>query len=370
MALRVRGKSGFYHAYFRTVVSMPDGRLRRVMKTVNLGTTDKVAAKALEAELLAKNRSAVQHQRATAHLIRLDVAAGLRPPEDLPAPVIRRKRQKRLAISDAISAAQKYKNLGSSCQKVFRAFCREIPLRYMDEVTPEIAFDYLSKKCPLETSGKTYNNIKSALNCIFRLTLMESGMEESPFAVIPNRSLSSRHQRPFSEEEFRKIYETAPEPWKTAVLIAWFTGLRQKDVFLLRWDQIDGDLITTTPAKTARFGRSVRIPLHPQLAAALSALPRTGSRILGAWKYNPGNIVFRRAFGQILDQCGISDSDQGIVNFNSLRDSFVTRCDEAGIPRHAIRGLVGHVSDSQTDLYSHDLASARKIQDLPFVKLP
>lgn len=51
--------------------------------SVKAGTTDKVAAKALEAELLAKNRSAVQHQRATAHLIRLDVAAGLRPPEDV-----------------------------------------------------------------------------------------------------------------------------------------------------------------------------------------------------------------------------------------------------------------------------------------------
>lgn len=41
----------------------------------------------------------------------------------------------------------------------------------------------------------------------------------------------------------------------------------------------------------------------------------------------------------------------------------------AGVPRHAVRGLVGHISDSQTDLYSHDLTSARLVQSLPRVKL-
>jgi hypothetical protein len=43
----------------------------------------------------------------------------------------------------------------------------------------------------------------------------------------------------------------------------------------------------------------------------------------------------------------------------------VSRLDAAGIPRHAIRGMVGHVSDDTTDLYSHDLTTARQILDLP-----
>lgn len=43
--------------------------------------------------------------------------------------------------------------------------------------------------------------------------------------------------------------------------------------------------------------------------------------------------------------------------------------DAAGIPRHAVRGVVGHVSDDTTDLYSHDLQTARLIQHLPPAKL-
>ena len=157
--------------------------------------------------------------------------------------------------------------------------------------------------------------------------------------------------------------------WKSASLIAWFTGLRQKDVFLLRWDQIDGDVLTTLPAKTARFGRAVRIPIHPQLAEALRKLPRRGDRVLGAWDYDPESISFRRLFGSLLRKLDIRDNLHGIVVFNSFRDSFITRCDAAGVPRHAIRGIVGHTEDNTTDLYSHDLTSARQVQQLPRVKL-
>lgn len=370
MALLQRGKNNYYHCYFRTVIAKEDGTFKYATRTVNLYTTSLVEAKAIEAELLKKNKAARQHQRSEAHRIRLEVEAGFRPVSDLPGPIKREKRQKRLALAAALEAAGKYRKLGETTVRRFKQFIQAMSgVRYMDEITPEMAFDWLNNQCPLETSGKNYNNLKSAVNAVFKLTLLESGLQESPFARIPNRTLESKHQRPFTEDEFVRIYHAAEEPWKTAVLIAWHTGLRQKDVFLLRWDQIDGDILVTTPAKTARFGRSVRIPLHPQLAAALDQIPRTGDRVLGAWDYDPQSIQFRRYFHDLLDLLGIRDNEQGIVAFNSLRDSFVTRCDEAGIPRHAIRGLVGHVSDDQTDLYSHDLASARLIQNLPGVKL-
>ena len=40
MALRKRGKQGFWHAYFRTVTARPDGTLQYKLTTVNLGTAD------------------------------------------------------------------------------------------------------------------------------------------------------------------------------------------------------------------------------------------------------------------------------------------------------------------------------------------
>lgn len=278
MALRRRGKDNFYHAYFRTVLALPDGRLKYAMTTVNLGTSDLVTARALEAELLKKNKSVRLHQRAVSHQIQMEIAAGERPVSDLQK-ILHVKHRKRLKIKDALGAAMKYRELGKTAQERFKSFARSVPYTYMDEITPEIAFEYLEAKCRNSRNGKNFNNIKSALNNVFKLTLLDSGMDESPFSRIPSRQNFSQHQRPFTEDEFRLIYNSASEPWKTASLIAWFTGLRQKDIFLLRWDQIQGDVLVTVPAKTARFGRAVRIPLHPQLHEALLNLPHHGERI-------------------------------------------------------------------------------------------
>ncbi len=45
MALRKRGKSGYWHAYFRTIVSQGDGSLKYATTTVNLFTDDLITAR-------------------------------------------------------------------------------------------------------------------------------------------------------------------------------------------------------------------------------------------------------------------------------------------------------------------------------------
>ena len=231
---------------------------------------------------------------------------------------------------------------------------------------PHISASMPSVLAGLYGKSAWHPHFKLAFRSSSTLTRMESGLDQSPVDVIPSRRNDSRHQRPITEQEFIRLYQTAPEPWHTAVLIAWHTGLRERDVAALRWDQIRDGTILTTPGKTARFGRSVQIPVHPQLAAALDELPRASDFVLGAWlKSGQVQSQHRRQFALILASAGIASNQDGIVNFNSLRDSFVSRLDAAGIPRHAIRGMVGHTSDQMTDLYSHDLTTARRILDLP-----
>lgn len=370
MALRIRGKNKFYHAYFQKIVVDSDGKLRYVRTTIDLHTNDYLTAKALEQELMARNAAARSRLRLEAHLQRLeDTANGIQRPKVLNHPIHATRARKRLKLSDGLEAAAKYREISRDSAKIWKRFVEKCGCRYFDEVTPDRAFEFLNSYYGGDGQGKSFNNVKSAVNTIFTLLRIDAGIDESPFAKIPNRKHISAHQRPFTEEEFKAIYKAAFEPWKTASLIAWFTGLREKDVFELRWSNIDGDIITTKPAKTARFGRSVQIPLHPQLQAALNDLPRTNDLVLGCFKFSRKSQKFHRDFGEILKSLNIQDTEAGIVNFNCFRDSFVTRCDEAGIPRHATRGIVGHTKDKQTDLYSHDIISARKIQTMPGVKL-
>ena len=349
MAIRKRGR--FYHAYF--VQWERDGTdLRRRQIQRCLYTDDPDVARLLENKLMKEARETSTEAKAGAKIEAIMTGAT----------VHRVRPRRRVKIADAVRRAEQYAVLGDTALRHWRRFEREIGVSYLDEVTPEAALSYLEH---VGGGGKNFNNIRSALNGVFKLLLIDAGLPESPFERIHPRKVSSVSQRPFTREEYARILDVAEEPWRSAIQIAWFTGLREKDVFTLRWAEISGDLIRKLPAKTARFRREVLIPIHPSLAAVLQNIPRKGERVLGAWKYNPNYIGFRRAFGDILTRAGIQSSDDGRVCFNSLRNSFISRCDAAGIPRHAIRGIVGHVSDDMTDLYSHDETSARLIQTLP-----
>ena len=360
MAIRKRGKSGLYHAYFRGLDERPDGSLVMVTREVCLHTSDAITAAALDQQLREREKKHRAELRARAFARQLmypDVSA----PVSAVTPVLEH-RKTRLRLDAALDAAAKYADVSPTAARIWRRFARSVTVEYMDQLTPQIVHGYLGQY----EHGKTYNQRRWAIGRICALTRMESGLDQSPVSMIPSRRNDSRHQRPITEQEFIRLYQAAPEPWHTAVLIAWHTGLRERDVAALRWDQIRDGTILTTPGKTARFGRSVQIPVHPQLAAALDELPRVSDFVLGAWlKSGQVQSQHRRQFALILESVKVASNQDGIVNFNSLRDSFVSRLDAAGIPRHAIRGMVGHTSDQMTDLYSHDLTTARRILDLP-----
>jgi len=345
MALRKHGKT--WYAYF--VQWERDGtQLRKRQIERSLSTDDLDIARALEARLMQDARAASLAARSGAKIEAILHGGDVRKIRTTP---------RRLKITDALDRAAQYADLGFTAKSHWKRFAKHSGYTYMDEVTPDGAFAYLDK---LGLKGKSYNNMKSALNNVFRLLLRDSGMERSPFDTLPSRKISSLAQRPFTRAEYKRILAVAPSPWKEAVQIAWYTGLRKKDVFTLRWSEIHGDLIRKLPAKTARFRREVLIPIHPALQAVLSALPRRCEFVIASTANDRD-----RGFQAILQAAGIKQDESGTVNFNSFRNSFISRCDAAGIPRHAIRGIVGHVSDEQTDLYSHDETSARLIQSLP-----
>ena len=355
MALRKRGRwlYAYYDQWERDGLAL---KRRRVEKC--LYTEDRDVAKLLERKLMTDAKEESVQARAGAKIDAILTGGTVS---------VRRAAPRRMRIADAVSRAERYRTVGETARKLWKRFVRECGCVYMDEVTPHRALAYLEKIAP--NGGKVFNNTRSALNGIFKLLLIDANLNASPFELVRPARVSSLSQRPFTGEEYARILKAARSPWKEAVQIAWWTGLREKDVFTLKWSEIHGDLIRRLPAKTARFRREVLIPVHPTLAALLNGLKKKSSpdgRVLGHWPYRPKTATFSTGFREILEKAGIPQiTPAGRANFNSFRNSFISRCDAAGIPRHAIRGIVGHVSDTQTDLYSHDETSARLIQSLP-----
>ena len=284
-----------------------------------------------------------------------------------------------IALNKMWDLALTRRELSRSHRSCWDNFLCALPytIRYADQITPKVALEYLERNYGGK-SGKTYNNNKTALHTIFRLCLVEAGLSESPFAVIANRRVTDvEHHRPLTEDEFIKAFKAAAEPWKTAMLISWHTAMRQETCFRLAWEHIDPNdtppSITIVPGKTARFGRAVYIPIHPQLWEHLCQLPRPEddkTPILSQWhryaRYKGGRGNY---FAELLADLGITDTASGKASFHSLRASFITRCDEAGINRRATKGVAGQTEDNITDLYSHDKETAKQILKLPPLRM-
>lgn len=367
MALR-RIRLGYY-AYYRD----EKGRQR----TISLHTRDLAAAKRLHAQFME-----------TLSAAKTAAALKLRHPELFPAsgedvakeynlPEYHPSAKNRLRLDAMLDAAAERRNIGKDHRWAWNKFCAAVaPLKYADEITPAVALRYLDGNFG-SGNGKTYNNNLAILNVIFKSCLIRAGLDASPFATVPRRMIREvEHFRPLTEDEFRAIDAAAAEPWKTAALISWHTALRKETCFRLAWKHInpcdDPPSITIMPGKTARFGRAVYIPIHPELWERLNELPRPvdlDKPILSQWPqhldYNSDRS--RDYFSGLLHALHIEDTAEGKAGFHSLRASFITRCDEAGISRRATRGVAGQTTDDITDLYSHDKETAKQILTLPDV---
>ena len=377
MALR-KIKLGYY-AYFRDE--------RGKQRTVSLHTRDERIAKKLHRELMEAVARAKTALSLSIHFgntipfaapapaqtppLTAEAAASAATsiPDTLPA-------NKRLRLDRMLEVAAERRNIAPRHAAAFNRFIEAVsPKQYADEITPKIAMDYLDKAFP---GAKTYNNNITMLNVIFKACLIRAGMDASPFATVPRRIVrGAEHFRPLTADEFRAIFAVAAEPWKTAALISWHTALRLETCFRLSWHDIDeaDQSITILPGKTARFGRAVYVPIHPELWQHLNSLTRPTDPlqpILSQWQkyihfHGHKNQTY---FAGMLDELNIKSTSEGKAGFHSLRVSFITRCDEAGITRSATRGIAGHTTDDMTDLYSHDRATAKQILTLPNVLTP
>jgi len=72
----------------------------------------------------------------------------------------------------------------------------------------------------------------------------------------------------FSPEEVAALIAAAPtDDWRGVILLGYFAGLRLQDCLSLTWGNADLPIraLSLIPRKTARTGKKLLIPMHPQL---------------------------------------------------------------------------------------------------------
>lgn len=137
------------------------------------------------------------------------------------------------------------------------------------------------------------------------------------------------------------------------VLIGYYTGLRLSDVAELERDEVsrDGRFIVLKPNKTSHIRRRpIRVPLT---GFAYKCVERLMSRVGGdGFLFPRGCRHPSKAICRAFRDCGVMKRGNGRASFHSLRATFISLMDEAGVPPHITDAITGHADGGMHARYT------------------
>jgi integrase len=153
-------------------------------------------------------------------------------------------------------------------------------------------------------------------------------------------------RRPWTDEELLKLLQGIPtsDPLLPMVALAAYTGMRREEVASLRVEDAteDGALIVREGKSAAALRR---VPVHPALQPLVKSLrdsSRDGYMIPGLLT---GGMDAKRAhyagkrFSKLKEKLGFTDP---ALVFHTLRNAFMQRAEEGGVPESTTKLIVGH----------------------------
>ena len=242
------------------------------------------------------------------------------------------------------------------------------------EITPKVVKRYQADRLSEKASPKTINDEVQLLirlcgeqGILIRATLRRDKALKLALPPSPGR--------PYSSEEKARMLEEAQKlrtpQMHAALALDLNTGLRDKELRQIRWDQIDllNKKALTVGKSKSEAGTGRVIPLNQTAIAALEAHAAWYTRRFGACR--PEWFVF--AFGTPLPK----DPTRPITSFKTAwikvrkkagvkgrwhdnRHTLVTELAESGAGDEVIMSIAGHVSRAMLSRYSHVRMEAKR----------
>jgi integrase len=253
-----------------------------------------------------------------------------------------------------------------------RHFAPTIGKLRLDQVDARIVERYKSQKTEEELSPKTINNHLAVLTKMLALAVewkLIPSMPRVRWLKVPPPSFDF-----LSFEEAERLVAGANGMWRTMIVVAIKTGLRQGELLALRWEDIDlvaGRLMVRRSVNrgfvsTPKSGKPREV--------ALGEIVR---RTLKAERHLRGELVFCDEGGAMLTAASCvrplwrACQRAGLrhIRWHALRHTFASHLVMRGVPLKAVQELLGHSTMDMTMRYAH-LAPAVDREAVSTLDLP
>jgi integrase len=161
-----------------------------------------------------------------------------------------------------------------------------------------------------------------------------------------------------SFEDADRLVDAAIDEWRTMILVAMRTGMRQGEILALRWEDVDlkAGRITVRRAickgaiSVPKSGKGREIPLGDEVLAALKAHRHLRGELvfceLAGGMLTPGAV--KHPLWRACRKAGIR-----LIGWHCLRHTFASHLVMRGVPLKVVQELLGHATMNMTLRYAH-----------------
>ena len=122
----------------------------------------------------------------------------------------------------------------------------------------------------------TVNKERMQLNTVLNKAVAHRKLDVNPLAgKIMQLNEDNIRERVLTGEEFERLLDCLSSPLREMALVAYYLGMRQREILELTWDHIDfGKSLIRLRGDETKTGFNRRVPLHPRVRTMLEGLPR------------------------------------------------------------------------------------------------
>jgi integrase len=285
--------------------------------------------------------------------------------DTMPTPAERPKasRVEKGSMSDLIVRyynSASFRNLAPLTQSSYRNEIRKIdeahgakPVAMLDRKGIKLL---IAKKA--ETPGAA-NKLLRTLKMLMKFAIDEEMRADDPTAGVKPLKVPGDGFLPWLDEHLEMFEARHPIGSKArlAYALCLYTAQRRSDVVRMGRQHIRGNLIAVRQQKTGTY---LEVPIHPELASIIDAIPRENMTLL----LNENGTPFKPAsFGNWFgDRCREAGLGKG-YNAHGLRKAGARRLAEAGCTAHEIMSITGHQSIGEVERYTRAANRTQMAQD-------
>lgn len=231
---------------------------------------------------------------------------------------------------------------------------KSVGVAYFDELTSSIIRDIrddelgrAGRRGPIKPA--TVDRKLAFLRTVLRTAKLKwEWVDDVPFVELFNEE--EERERYLEPHEVDRLIRALPEPFNHMALMAVSTGLRQSNVFQLKWSEVNlASRYVRLPGVRMKNGKPFTVALNETATSAIRAQVGKGEEyVFPKEDGRPHMWLPSKMWAAVLEQAGLED-----VRWHDLRHTWASLMRQSGISLADLQEMGGWKSAKMVQRYAH-----------------